>query len=539
MAREPANHIIRANQDGLAIDPLSEKPYERPEQFAQHINQMLTRAEQFAQQKCITNGNGGGGGTNPVTVTVRLLVHVHGGLNGFEDTRKRMELVPLIMNETNDWYYPVFMVWPSGFFETYGEHLFRIRQGHKVNVFYGALTSPIVFTGDLLEALVVAPRHWIYQLDNMKQRAISMGVLPDALLSTSWRVEDEMVDALTNAPIYQSKYLYELREKLGRATADALQSPVRATVGTLVQSTISQEAWRNMNRRTSTLFYPAAMFDMQNRERLNERIEAIQRRSGSEFFRVLLERIKSQRTNNNNGVNYNYEVTFIGHSMGTMVLNKLFTEYRDPLIESHAVRNIVYMGAACSINQTANAIKPLLLAVNKNENTNTNTNAATNTSGVTNTADSGSAPAAATVAAASPAPAPPLLRFYNLTLNRVAEISETSAWGFIPCGSLLDNIDDHLESPDTPLDRTMGSEVNILSSVEVFKDVFDYCQFKSFDRIPGCLPAEHGDFHLCPFWRSTFWQIDHLVPAPSNTWRVKRNCYPQDWREREEKGQHF
>src|ERR1044071_6597929 len=173
MARDPANHIIRANRDGLAIDPLSEKPYERPEQFARHINEVLSRAENFAQQKC---------GTNPATV--RLLVHVHGGLNGFEDTRKRMELVPLIMNEKNDWYYPVFMVWPSGFFETYGEHLLRIRQGHKVNIAYGTITLPVVFTLDLIEALVVAPRHWIYQLDNMKQRAVSMGVSPEALLST-------------------------------------------------------------------------------------------------------------------------------------------------------------------------------------------------------------------------------------------------------------------------------------------------------------------------------------------------------------------
>lgn len=500
MARDPANHIIRANRDGLAIDPLSEKPYEKPEQFARHINDVLSRAEQFALQRC--------GTTNPVTV--RLLVHVHGGLNGFEDTRKRMELVPLIMNETNDWYYPVFMVWPSGFFETYGEHLLRIRQGHKVNVVYGAITLPVVFTLDLLEALVVAPRHWIYQLDNMKQRAVSMGVLPEALLSTSWRVEDQMVAALTNAPIYQSRYLYELHEKLARAGSDALQSPVRATLGTLVQSTISQESWRNMNRRTSMLFYPSAMFDMQKRGKLDERIEAIQHRSGSDFFRVLLERVQSQRTNG-----FNYEVTFIGHSMGTIVLNKLFTEYREPLVESRAVRNIVYMGAACSINQTANAIKPLLRAAN------------------TNTDDSQKG------ASQARANAKPALRFYNLTLNRVAEISETSAWGFIPAGSLLDNIDEHLESPDTPLDRTMGSEVNILSSVEVFKDVFDYCQFKSFDRVPGCLPAEHGDFHLCPFWRPSFWQYDQVVSAPAKTWRGKRNCYPHDWREREQRGEHF
>ena len=37
MAADPADHIIRANRDGLAIDPLTEKPYVRPEQFAKHI----------------------------------------------------------------------------------------------------------------------------------------------------------------------------------------------------------------------------------------------------------------------------------------------------------------------------------------------------------------------------------------------------------------------------------------------------------------------------------------------------------------------
>src|SRR5437588_662490 len=82
MAANPADHIIRANREGLAIDPLTEKPYERPQQLAAHINQVLGQAELFGQSRS---------GTNPTTV--RLLVHVHGGLNSFEDTRKRMELV--------------------------------------------------------------------------------------------------------------------------------------------------------------------------------------------------------------------------------------------------------------------------------------------------------------------------------------------------------------------------------------------------------------------------------------------------------------
>jgi predicted esterase len=482
----PTNHVIRANRDGLAIHPVTERVFPSAESVDAYTDHIFAEAEKFGRSRS---------GTNPPTV--RLLVHVHGGLNAYYDARKRMELAPLMMAETNDWYYPVFIVWPSGFLGTYGEHLVSIRQGHKVTAAYGAATLPVVLVLDLLSALVTTPRHWIYQFQNSKDRAVSMGVLPRRFYNRAWRVEDQMVAALTNAPIYQSGYRFRFGEKLGRSAADFLQAPIRITAGTLVQSTMAQESWRNMNRRTTMLFYPSGMFDMRKREAVEEGIEELQARSAGAFFRTLIARIERSQTQ---GIKY--EVTFVGHSMGAMVLNKLFTEYRQPLIKGQAVRNIVYMGAACSINQAANAIKPLLLACNTNA-------------------------------------AEPQLLFYNLTLNRVAEISERSAWGFSPCGSLLDNVDDHLESPDTPLDRTMGSEVNVLSSVEVFKDVFAYCQFKSFDRLPFCYPAAHSDFHFCPFWRRTFWDRNHRVPDYDGKHPEPRNCYPTDWIEQEKRGRYF
>jgi hypothetical protein len=181
-------------------------------------------------------------------------------------------------------------------------------------------------------------------------------------------------------------------------------------------------------------------------------------------------------------------------------LNKLFTHYRDDIVESKALKNIVYMAAACSINDAAQALKPLLSGCNTDTNH-------------------------------------PTLRFYNLTLNRVAEISERSAWGFVPCGSLLDNIDQHLEDPETPLDRTLGSEVNILSSIEVFKPVFFCSEFKAFDRVPNHVPAHHGDFHLCPFWRSSFWSRNYLWNAATTRKRTTaRNSYPKSWAEQERNG---
>src|SRR2546430_3482252 len=123
---------------------------------------------------------------------------------------------------------------------------------------------------------------------------------------------------------------------------------------------MAQESWRNMNRRTSLLFYPSPMFDLESRDP-SKGIEEIQDRSASAFFRALIARIQSSRER---GIHY--EITFMGHSMGAIVLNKLFTEYRRQLIETRAIHNIVYMAAACSINSGVNPIKPLLLAFNPN-----------------------------------------------------------------------------------------------------------------------------------------------------------------------------
>jgi hypothetical protein len=494
---DPTNHVIRANREGLATHPVTDEPFASARQFEGYLDQIFDRAEAF-----------GIAHSEPSNVVVKLLVHVHGGLNGFEDTQKRIELVSKMMQETN---YPVFLVWPSSFFGTYGDHLLNIRQGHKVIRLYGILSLPVVFLLDVTSAIVTAPRHWLYQVQNSKDRAVAGGFLPHSLLNRSWRVEDRMVQALTNppteAPIYQSRYLYNFGEKVGRAAEDTLETPFRATIGTLLQSTMAQESWRNMNRRTSLLFYPSPMFDLQTRN-VSKGINDIQGRSAGAFFRALISRVQTSRAR---GVKY--QITFIGHSMGAIVLNKLFTEYRNELIETRCMQNIVYMAAACSINSGVNAIKPLLLAYN------------------TNFAQKLPDRSALTE---------PTLRFYNLTLNRVAEISERNAAGFAPCGSLLDNIDDHLESPDTPLDRTLGSEVNVLSAVELFQDVFRYCEFKSFDRMPGYYPAGHGQFHLCPFWRPTFWAKDYFIPEEGTRLHpTKRNCYPNDWIKQERLGKHF
>jgi hypothetical protein len=229
-----------------------------------------------------------------------------------------------------------------------------------------------------------------------------------------------------------------------------------------------------MNRRTTQVIYPAGLIEK------TEAVDEVRATSAGYFFKLLNERaIQCAR-----GSQFKYEIYLFGHSMGAIVLNKAFTEYRADWIESGAIKEIAYMAAACSVADGLNALKPLLLAYNTNGS--------------------------------------PLL-FHNLTLNRVAEIAEPTAFGVAPSGSLLEYIDQHLESPDSAVDRTLGSEVNVLPAIHVFDGIQQYCRFKGFDRFPHTLPTKHSDFNKVPFWLPEFWD-------PS-TKTAHGNSYPSDWLE--------
>ncbi len=131
--------------------------------------------------------------------------------------------------------------------------------------------------------------------------------------------------------------------------------------------------------------------------------------------------------------------------------------------------------------------------------------------------------------------------FYNLTLTQKADINDKminneEGGNFFPIGSLLEFIDNYYEKPEMRLDRTMGKEINVLSSIHVFDDIKDHVHFKSFDRFPGYMPAKHGDFNLVPFWREKFWGIDksHKTNILHNNELKRINCWVDDWRQKED-----
>jgi hypothetical protein len=460
-------HVIRADADGMALDLTQHEapPFSSAEKFRDYVEQMLTHARTKA-------------GTN----TVKLLIHVHGGLNTEHSTFYRLEkIVPAVLQETD--YYPILISWPSGPWSTYGETLVSIRRGRKASKWLGVPTAPFILGTDLAESAAQMPLNWFYQGYNIKERV-------SALYLTNWLSDLYQVALLkgrlyTNAAVELSEFYYPAREKVINTFRDVTQGPIRSSLGTLGQSSIAQEAWKNMKRRTLNMFMPALLFDKPPKGvPAMEWYREVRSRGAGAFFQILGEFVAKNP-------NQQFEITFVGHSMGALVVNNVLTQYRNDFIKNRALKRIVYMAAACSVNDGLQAIKPLLEEYNRSTNL------------------------------------PPRLQFYNLTLNPVAELAERSAYGFTPPGSLLEWIDQHLENPDSVVHRTLGSEVNVLASLDAFEEIWPYCKFKAFDRAYGAIPSEHGDFNKSPFWREEFWELGkrHHLKGIDNP----VNCYRADW----------
>jgi hypothetical protein len=110
-----------------------------------------------------------------------------------------------------------------------------------------------------------------------------------------------------------------------------------------------------------------------------------------------------------------WDTTRIGHSMGSIVVNRILTEY-----DAIEFDRIVYMGAAATVGDCEDAVFPYLRSH-------------------------------------------PAAHMYHLTLRHKSEVRET-AFAPVLQGSLLVWIDDFLSTPITPRGRTVGRYLNLISA---------------------------------------------------------------------------
>jgi hypothetical protein len=182
-----------------------------------------------------------------------------------------------------------------------------------------------------------------------------------------------------------------------------------------------------------------------------------------------------------------YEITLVGHSMGSIVLNEWVRRNDE---DGLYYKNIVYMAAACSVRGFSNSIVPYLHQ-HKNPKD----------------------PRGTTL-------------FYDLTLHPTADLREKNRpviGDLCARGSLLVWIDNFLADPATPLDRTLGRWDNIVQSAYIIpEDVRGQTTIKAMSLDPDDRtcdqqgtapdPQTHGSFRCFPYWRESFWQADPPNP---------------------------
>ena len=247
----------------------------------------------------------------------------------------------------------------------------------------------------------------------------------------------------------------------------------RVTVGALAHSEIGAASWRNMKRRAENITSPTVIFDSRVKNMHLCSNDELICASGIQYFDELLSQISKDDDPSR------YELTLVGHSMGAFILNSIINNNLDKIVENKVIKDVVYMAAATSIQDTVQTIHNLYHAYK--------------TKGI----DSAHWP-----------------QVSNLMLNRVAENSELSFHGLVPSGSLLVWIDEVYERPSHPIERTFGSEVNVYSTLPYIKSKLgpyytNKITFKAFDRTPGSKPATHGAFNDVDFWHPNFWRSNN------------------------------
>ena len=175
-----------------------------------------------------------------------------------------------------------------------------------------------------------------------------------------------------------------------------------------------------------------------------------------------------------------YQVTLIGHSMGTIILNELLNLYSTD--QDFQYDEIVYLAAACTIKNFERAVIPYLEQH-------------------------------------------PTTKFYNLTLHPYGDAREKTFWDLLPRGSLLDWIDDFASNPATFMQLTLGKWNNAIMAFHIIPPkVREQVTLKGFgiedplvnnrrsleepENILQNKPQRHGDFNDRDqlFWRPDYWK---------------------------------
>jgi pimeloyl-ACP methyl ester carboxylesterase len=404
-------------------------------EFASQIDTVLSGIDAHAPA---------GGGVNHV------LIHIHGGLKSYSASFEQADRLRRPMEDAG--YYPVFIVWPSGLLRAYSEHLLIVRQGRRRHPLWGLITAPYHFVRDLLDGVINAPSTYWSEFATFAS-------------AQGRKVSGRQTDAQKRSRALQASVEDSLRVIEGGDRRGSFSRSARFAlyfvtgVARLVTIPIvdgyGESAFENMRRRTETMFRRPEEYESRFNEDATNPAVLKEYGSGTgaiERFLLALEHYAEGHPE--------LEITLVGHSMGTIVANRII-RYHPHL----PIGTIVYMAAACTINDFRDTVVPYMIAN-------------------------------------------PKTVFYNLSLHRQSDAGEIQWWtlDLAPRGSLLEWVDNFFSEPETEADLVLGKWDNImLASHLIPVTVRDRVLLRSFDAGVDDCPSKHGTFGDFEFWTPVFW----------------------------------
>lgn len=411
----------------------------------------------------------------------RIMIVAHGGLNQLRTNLNGADDIAASIRDAG--YNPILLIWDSSLQSTYVEHLFFVRQGQRREGSAHVLQGTAHLLSDVGRGVSQAPLTWFEQADDLYRTT--------AWSTPKWRGEthllrakyEALVSAIGAGTATEEQDLATLRlsvgeyrptrgEKIGRSLLTIFTAPTKL-IGSPVLDAFGGSAWRNMQRRTRTMYHNPDEFSPKviTADRYRAPSGAVARLATALDSLIITDSVAFANVHGR-GARWDrherWEITLIGHSMGAIVMNELVRHFYDL-----PYRNIVYMAAACSIRDWEASVLPYM-----EEHHGT--------------------------------------RFYSLMLHPTVEARERNLGDLPPRGSLLEWLDDYMHDPETHVDRMLGKWANMAEATHlippgvrnrVYFRVFGYRDALTNHGEGGMKPIKHGDFldPDVPFYLPQFW----------------------------------
>ena len=401
----------------------------------------------------------------------QLLIFIHGGMNTQVGTIERAADLHESIEAAG--YFPIFVNWQSSLVSSYRDHLLYIRQGQDRGT-WGMLLAPFYLLTDVTRSVARAPVVLWSLFRNNDIQTWPLVKRPSETDET--RIADDVKKEVV-IDLARGDDTRDKTEKTLSTLSWIFTAPTKLLIAPFLDA-FGKSAWDIMLRRTDLLYHTDGEFTTESDVAMDAHknkggYQYVQADGGlSVFMRGLQDQIAQ------NGGPDKWDITLVGHSMGTIVLNRLIRDFGTfppgtMPFKTMPFNRIVYMAAAATVKDYEDSIFPYLA---KNEHA----------------------------------------EFYHLTLHALAEARDRldkpiRYVDFPPRGSLLVWVDEFLANPGTLHDRTVGRFTNLTVALhdtpEELRGRIHIKEFNVGASFRDTDPQKHGDFtDPFTFWKQECWQ---------------------------------